>query len=155
MTFETFVVTPRNRFAYAMALAVAEEPGKAYNPLIVYGESGAGKTHLLNAIAGAAEVAGEVNVRLMSASELVEAVDRNQASLTDVDVLLIDDLDDADDLAAVYETLTVLLGCGRQVVVVAHPDGDTINELRSLAAGYEWGIAADCELAGPIVSAIL
>ncbi len=53
------MVTPRNRFAHAMALAVAEEPGKAYNPLIVYGESGAGKTHLLNAIAAAVEVAGE------------------------------------------------------------------------------------------------
>ena len=62
--FETFVIGASNRFAHAAAVAVAEAPAKAYNPLFIYGESGLGKTHLLHAIgAYAKELYGSVRVR--------------------------------------------------------------------------------------------
>ena len=65
--FETFVIGASNRFAHAAAVAVAEAPAKAYNPLFIYGESGLGKTHLLHAIgAYAKELYGSVPVRYVS-----------------------------------------------------------------------------------------
>jgi len=64
--FETFVIGASNRFAHAAAVAVAEAPAKAYNPLFIYGESGLGKTHLLHAIgAYAKELYGSVRVRFV------------------------------------------------------------------------------------------
>ena len=68
--FETFVIGSSNRFAHAAAVAVAEAPAKAYNPLFIYGESGLGKTHLLHAIgAYAKELYGNVRVRYVSSEE--------------------------------------------------------------------------------------
>ena len=68
--FETFVIGASNRFAHAAAVAVAEAPAKAYNPLFIYGESGLGKTHLLHAIgAYAKELYGSVRVRYVSSEE--------------------------------------------------------------------------------------
>ena len=68
--FETFVIGSTNRFAHAAAVAVAEAPAKAYNPLFIYGDSGLGKTHLLHAIgAYAKELYGHVRVRYVSSEE--------------------------------------------------------------------------------------
>ena len=100
--FETFVIGASNRFAHAAAVAVAEAPAKAYNPLFIYGESGLGKTHLLHAIgAYAKELYGSVRVRYVSSEEFtndfINSIRDDKASVfqrryRDLDVLLVDDI---------------------------------------------------------------
>jgi len=100
--FETFVIGASNRFAHAAAVAVAEAPAKAYNPLFIYGESGLGKTHLLHAIgAYAKELYGGVRVRYVSSEEFtndfINSIRDDKASVfqrryRDLDVLLVDDI---------------------------------------------------------------
>src|SRR5205814_5582530 len=69
-TFETFVIGSSNRFAHAAAVAVAEAPAKAYNPLFIYGDSGLGKTHLLHAIGHyARRLYGGIRVRYVNSEE--------------------------------------------------------------------------------------
>ncbi|MEJ7583462.1 MAG: chromosomal replication initiator protein DnaA [Acidimicrobiales bacterium] len=101
-TFEAFVTGPSNRFAQAAALAVAETPGRSYNPLFIYGDAGLGKTHLLQAIAHyVGENYPDKVVRYVSSekflNEFVESI-RNQTGnefqkrWREVDVLLVDDI---------------------------------------------------------------
>ncbi|MFL6172040.1 MAG: DnaA ATPase domain-containing protein, partial [Marmoricola sp.] len=101
-TFDTFVIGSSNRFAHAAAVAVAEAPGKAYNPLLVYGDSGLGKTHLLHAIGHyVRSLYTGAKIRYVSSeaftNDVINAIkDANTAALQrryrDVDVLLIDDI---------------------------------------------------------------
>ncbi|HET6937988.1 MAG TPA: DnaA/Hda family protein, partial [Nocardioides sp.] len=101
-TFETFVIGSSNRFPHAAAVAVAEAPGKAYNPLLVYGESGLGKTHLLHAIGHyVRSLYTGAKVRYVSSeeftNEFINAIrddkqDQFKRRYRDVDVLLIDDI---------------------------------------------------------------
>ncbi|MDO9498205.1 MAG: DnaA/Hda family protein, partial [Nocardioides sp.] len=101
-TFETFVIGSSNRFPHAAAVAVAEAPGKAYNPLLVYGDSGLGKTHLLHAIGHyVRSLYAGAKVRYVSSeeftNEFINAIrddrqDRFKRRYRDVDVLLIDDI---------------------------------------------------------------
>ncbi|HEX9563988.1 MAG TPA: DnaA/Hda family protein [Gemmatimonadaceae bacterium] len=131
--FETFVVGPSNRLAVSAARAVAEAPGKVYNPLFVYGESGLGKTHLLSAIGlAAATVDPALTVEYRSADEYVEqwqaAVDAGDAAAfrrqwEDVRLLLLDDVqflanrtDTQSELLRLINTLQV---AGRQVVMAS------------------------------------
>jgi chromosomal replication initiator protein len=100
--FETFVIGSSNRFPHAAAVAVAEAPGKAYNPLLVYGDSGLGKTHLLHAIGHyVRSLYNGAKVRYVSSeeftNEFINAIrddrqDRFKRRYRDVDVLLIDDI---------------------------------------------------------------
>jgi len=101
-TFETFVIGSSNRFAHAAAVAVAEAPAKAYNPLFVYGESGLGKTHLLHAIGHYAQhLFTGARVRYVSSEEFTNDFINSlrddkqhafQRRYRDVDVLLVDDI---------------------------------------------------------------
>src|SRR5262245_54899112 len=101
-TFETFVIGSSNRFAHAAAVAVAESPAKAYNPLFVYGGSGLGKTHLLHAIGHYATSLGNArSVRYVSTEEFTndfinslrdDKTSAFQRRYRDVDILLIDDI---------------------------------------------------------------
>ncbi|HEV2931449.1 MAG TPA: DnaA/Hda family protein, partial [Propionibacteriaceae bacterium] len=101
-TFETFVIGSSNRFAHAAAIAVAESPGKSYNPLTIYGESGLGKTHLLHALGHyVRSYFDRVRVRYVSTEELtndfINAISQNKGvefrrRYRDIDVLLIDDI---------------------------------------------------------------
>ena len=100
--FESFVIGSSNRFPHAAAVAVAEAPGKAYNPLLVYGDSGLGKTHLLHAIGHyVRSLYNGARVRYVSSeeftNEFINAIrddrqDRFKRRYRDVDVLLIDDI---------------------------------------------------------------
>ena len=101
-TFETFVIGSSNRFAHAAAVAVAEAPAKAYNPLFIYGDSGLGKTHLLHAIGHYAQsLYHGVKVRYVSSEEFTNDFinmirdgkqDGFRRRYRDVDVLLVDDI---------------------------------------------------------------
>jgi chromosomal replication initiator protein len=101
-SFETFVIGSSNRFPHAAAVAVSEAPGKAYNPLLVYGDSGLGKTHLLHAIGHyVRSLYTGAQVRYVSSeeftNEFINAIrddrqDRFKRRYRDVDVLLIDDI---------------------------------------------------------------
>ncbi|MFZ1409866.1 MAG: DnaA/Hda family protein, partial [Micropruina sp.] len=101
-TFETFVIGSSNRFAHAAAVAVAEQPGKAYNPLMIYGGSGLGKTHLLHALGHyVRNYQHKARVKYVSTEELtndfINAISENRTAefrrtYRDIDVLLIDDI---------------------------------------------------------------
>ncbi len=101
-TFDTFVTGDSNRFAHAAAFAAAEAPGKAYNPLFIYGDSGLGKTHLLHAIGHyALSLYPRIKVRYVSSEEFtndfINAIGSNRSSAfqevyRDIDLLLIDDI---------------------------------------------------------------
>ncbi len=99
--FDNFVIGGSNRFAHAAAVAVAEAPAKAYNPLFIYGDSGLGKTHLLHAIGHYAEsMYPGIRVRYVSSEEFtndfINSIANNRASVfqsryREIDILLIDD----------------------------------------------------------------
>ena len=100
--FDNFVIGGSNRFAHAAAVAVAEAPAKAYNPLFIYGDSGLGKTHLLHAIGHYAEnLYTGIRVRYVSSEEFtndfINSIQNNRASAfqsryREIDILLIDDI---------------------------------------------------------------
>ena len=101
--FDTFVIGSSNRFAHAAAVAVAEAPAKAYNPLFIYGDSGLGKTHLLHAIGHyARSLYSGIRVRYVNSEEFTndfinsirddEGASFKTHATANVDVLLIDDI---------------------------------------------------------------
>src|SRR5262249_49528359 len=100
-TFENFVVGPSNRVAHAASIAVSDYPGKTYNPLFIYGESGVGKTHLLHAICHRVLLTTHLRITYLTSEEFLNAfiasvVDSNTARFRsqcrDTDLLVIDDL---------------------------------------------------------------
>lgn len=130
-TFETFVVGSGNRFAYSASMAVAEEPGHAYNPLFIYGGVGLGKTHLMNAIAHYIADDNKNSKILFTTSEnftneVVEAIARKKTlelrnRMRSVDVLLIDDVQFLSNKQATQEeffhTFNALFENGKQIVL--------------------------------------
>jgi chromosomal replication initiator protein len=159
-TFDRFVIGEGNRFAHAAALAVAEAPSEAYNPLFLHGPPGLGKTHLLVGIANYLQVnAPTLSVRYTTAesftNEFVEALkakgsDAFKHRYRDVDVLLVDDVQFLESKARTEEeffhTFNALYESGSQLVLSADRIPSELSTLASrLRDRFEWGLTVAVE----------
>ena len=159
-TFDTFVVGNNNNFAYAAALAVAQAPGKSYNPLFLYGGVGLGKTHLLHAIGQ--HVSGNkkgARVAYLSSekftNEYIDGIQNNQLAkfrkkYRQTDVLLIDDIQFLAGKERIQEeffhTFNDLFESGRQIILSSDRPITEIATLESrLVSRFQWGLAADIQ----------
>ncbi len=158
--FETFVIGSSNRFAHAAAVAVAESPAKAYNPLFIYGGSGLGKTHLLHAIGHYATSLGNARfVRYVSTEEFTNDFinslrdDKTQAfqrRYRDVDILLIDDIQFLESRERTQEeffhTFNTLHNSNKQLVISSDRSPRQLSTLEDrLRTRFEWGLLADIQ----------
>jgi chromosomal replication initiator protein len=158
--FETFVIGSSNRFAHAAAVAVAEAPGKAYNPLLVYGDSGLGKTHLLHAIGHyVRSLFNGAKVRYVSSeeftNEFINAIrddrqDRFKRRYRDVDVLLIDDIQFLEGKIQTQEeffhTFNTLHNANKQIVITSDRAPKRLEALEDrLRNRFEWGLITDVQ----------
>lgn len=160
-TFDTFVVGNNNKFAHAAALAVAESPGKMYNPLFIYGGAGLGKTHLMHSIAHFI-LSQQPDMKVIYVTsesftnELIEAIrNGNNTAITtfrekyrNVDVLLIDDIQFIIGKEATQEeffhTFNELHGNKKQIIISSDKPPKEIETLEArLRSRFEWGILAD------------
>ncbi len=159
-TFETFVIGSSNRFANAAAVAVAESPAKAYNPLFVYGDSGLGKTHLLHAIGHYATSLGNArSVRYVSTEEFTndfinslrdDKTQTFQRRYRDVDILLIDDIQFLENRERTQEeffhTFNTLHNSNKQIVITSDRSPKQLATLEDrLRTRFEWGLLADIQ----------
>ncbi len=159
-TFETFVIGSSNRFPHAAAVAVSEAPGKAYNPLLVYGESGLGKTHLLHAIGHyVRSLYNGAKVRYVSSeeftNEFINAIrddrqDRFKRRYRDVDVLLIDDIQFLEGKTQTQEeffhTFNTLHNANKQIVLTSDRAPKRLEALEDrLRNRFEWGLITDVQ----------
>ncbi|MDN5977913.1 chromosomal replication initiator protein DnaA [Acidipropionibacterium jensenii] len=159
-TFDTFVIGASNRFAHAAAVAVAESPGKSYNPLLIYGGSGLGKTHLLHAIGHyVVNYYDKVKVRYVSTEELtndfINAIGTNTANdfrraYRDVDVLLVDDIQFLENKIQTQEeffhTFNTLHNAQKQIVMTSDRPPKLLEALEPrLRSRFEWGLLTDIQ----------
>jgi chromosomal replication initiator protein len=159
-TFETFVIGGSNRFAHAAAIAVAENPGKSYNPLTIYGDSGLGKTHLLHALGHyVRNYFDRVRVRYVSTEELtndfINAISQNRGAdfrrrYRDVDVLLIDDIQFLEGKEQTQEeffhTFNTLHNAQKQIVMTSDRPPKLLENLEPrLRSRFGWGLITDVQ----------
>ena len=159
-TFDTFVVGNNNNFSYAAALAVAQSPGKSYNPLVLYGGVGLGKTHLLHAIGQhvtthkkGARVAYLSSERFTN--EYIDGIQNNQLArfrkkYRQTDVLLIDDIQFLAGKERIQEeffhTFNALHEGHKQIVLTCDRPASEIQNLEQrLMSRFEWGLVTDLQ----------
>jgi len=158
--FETFVIGASNRFAHAAAVAAAEAPGKAYNPLLIYGDSGLGKTHLLHAIGHyVRNLYAGARIRYVSSeeftNEFINAIRDDKAAhfqkkYRDVDVLLIDDIQFLEGKIQTQEeffhTFNALHNANKQIVITSDRPPKRLEQLEDrLRNRFEWGLLTDVQ----------
>jgi len=158
--FESFVVGQSNRFAWAAAMAVTEQPGTHYNPLFIYGAAGLGKTHLLNAVGHQAlEMYPGLVVRYVSSenflNDFIESIRRKRpddfkSRYRGVDVLLLDDVQFFEGkeqiLEEFFHTFNSLYESGKQMVISSDRHPRNLSSLEDrLRSRFEWGLLTDIQ----------
>jgi chromosomal replication initiator protein len=158
--FESFVVGQSNRFAWAAAMAVAEQPGAHYNPLFIYGGAGLGKTHLLNAVGHQAlEMYPNLVVRYISSenflNDFIDSIRRKRPDdfkhrYRGVDILLLDDVQFFEGkeqiLEEFFHTFNSLYESGKQMVISSDRHPRNLSSLEDrLRSRFEWGLLTDIQ----------
>jgi len=159
-TFETFVVGSNNQMAHAAAMAVAQAPAQAYNPLFLYGDTGLGKTHLMHAI-GHAILRNNPDSKVAYLStekftnEFIQALQENQLTkfrqrYRNVDVLLVDDVQFLAGKERIQEeffhTFNDLFESSKQIILSSDRRASEIQKLEArLVSRFEWGLPADIQ----------
>ena len=159
-TFDSFVIGSSNRFAHAAALAVAEAPAQAYNPLFIYGGTGLGKTHLLQAVAAyVTEHTGNLSARYVTSETFMndfinslrdKRIEGFKQRYRHYDVLLVDDIQFFEHKERIQEeffhTFNSLYEARRQIVISSDRPPRAISTLESrLRSRFEWGLITDIQ----------
>jgi chromosomal replication initiator protein len=159
-TFDSFVIGSSNRFAHAAALAIAEAPAQAYNPLFIYGHTGLGKTHLLHAIANYIGLhSSSLGVRYVTSETFMndfinslrdKRIEGFKQRYRAYDVLLIDDVQFFEHKERIQEeffhTFNSLHEAGRQIVMSSDRPPRDIETLEDrLRSRFEWGLITDIQ----------
>lgn len=156
--FDTFVIGSSNRFANAAAAQTAEQPGRVYNPLFIYGDSGLGKTHLIHAIGNyALELAPHLKVKYVSSEEFTNDFinsiraargDEFQRRYREIDILLIDDIQfiqgKEQTVEEFFHTFNTLYNAGKQVIITSDVPPKMLSGLEDrLRSRFEMGLTVD------------
>jgi chromosomal replication initiator protein len=158
-TFDTFIIGSSNSFAHAACLAVAQAPAKAYNPLFIYGGTGLGKTHIMQAIGHHVQANSKASVCYISSESLMnEYVDALQnknlfqfrKKYRTIDLLLIDDIHFLAGKNALQEeffhTFNSLYGSHKQIVMTSDRSANEIKGLEQrLVSRFKWGLVTELE----------
>ena len=158
-TFENFVTGPSNSFAHAAALGVSQSPGRAYNPLFIYGQTGIGKTHLMQAVGHRVLQSPGMSVSYVSSetllNEYIESL-KNRTTMDfrnkyrNTDVLLVDDIQflaGKDSLQEeFFHTFNVLYDAHKQIIMTSDlPPRDLSGLEPRLVSRFEWGLVTEIE----------